>query len=112
MARKDFEEYYTKAYKQYKSMNETLKRVSEDVANNMTDFSFVEKLKEQIAPIKKNYETLTWIKYLLDRPNRKEKKKKFDKVEPYKSLDKKFSQEEIQKANEYILNELDKRFNK
>ena len=108
MARKDFDEYYTKAFKQLKSLDENLKRANQEALDGMCSFDFVERIKKTKAPIEENFKTLTWIKYLLDKPVKKEKRKQFDKVEPYKSLDKKYSQEEILKRNEQILKDMNK----
>ena len=108
MAKRDFDEYFKKAFNQLRELNETLKRANEEALNNMCDFDFVEKVKARKIAVEENFKTLSWIKYLIDMPNKKEKKKKFANVEPYKSLDKKYSQDEILKRNQQIIKELDK----
>lgn len=79
MARKHFDNYYNGICKQYFELNEVMKDLSEDVEKGMRTPEAVEQLKATIAPIQNNYKTLSYIKYLLDKPVRKEKVKKFNK---------------------------------
>lgn len=77
MARKDFDIYYRKIANQYFGLNETLKEMSKEVENELIDPSRLEQLKATILPVKNSYETLNYIRYLLDMPNKKSKKEAY-----------------------------------
>lgn len=77
MARKDFDEYFTKVSKQYMQLQETLQDISEEVSNGMFDGSRLEQVKQTIKPVKDCYEMLNYIRYLLDMPARKSKRPKY-----------------------------------
>lgn len=70
MAKKDFDEYFEQVAAQYEEMQENLKEIEkEDLPSEET----VEALKKLIEPLKNNYLTLSYVKFLLDKPVRKEK---------------------------------------
>ena len=79
MAKKDFDEYYNKIAKQYYSLNEVLTDLSKEVQDNMVEPERLEQLKKTIEPVKNSYQTLMYIKYLLDKPSKKQKRNKYDK---------------------------------
>lgn len=79
MARKHFDDYYNTICKQYFDLNEVMKDLSEDVENGMRTPEAVEQLKATIAPVQNNYKTLSYIKYLLDKPTRSRKVKSFNR---------------------------------
>lgn len=80
MARKHFDEYLTKVTKQYLELNETLKDLSIEVENQMIEPERLDQLKSTIAPVKQSFDTLLYIKYLLDKPTRKHKHERYDKM--------------------------------
>lgn len=77
MAKKHFEDYINTIYKQYLDLNEALQELSQEVENNLISPERLDQLKLTIAPIKNSYETLLYVKYLLDMPQRKEKQLKY-----------------------------------
>ena len=79
MAKKHFDDYYNSICKQYFELNEVMKDLSKDVENGMRTPEAVEQLKATITPIQNNYRTLSYIKYLLDKPTKPKKVKKFNK---------------------------------
>lgn len=79
MAKKDFDEYFRKISNQYFSLNKAMQELSEEVNNNMTDPKILESFNKTIEPIKTSYSTLLYIKYLLDKPTKTSKHKKFEK---------------------------------
>lgn len=79
MARKHFDDYYNAICKQYFELNEVMKDLSEDVDKGMRTPEAVEQLKATILPVQNNYKTLSYIKYLLDKPARESKVKRFNK---------------------------------
>lgn len=95
MSKIDFEEYYTKIGDQYHELVSTLKELEEYAINNPVDPVMIENMKKTIEPIKKSFQTTSYIKYLLDLPKRKSKIKKFEKQN--KKLLNKFNKEEEKK---------------
>ena len=79
MAKKDFDEYFVKIRNQYFSLNKAMQELSEEVNNNMTDPKILESFNKTIEPIKTSYSTLLYIKYLLDKPTKRDKHKKFER---------------------------------
>lgn len=79
MARKHFDDYYRVICKQYFDLNDVMKDLSEDVEKGMRTPEAVEQLKATIAPVQNNYRTLSYIKYLLDKPTRDRKVSGFNK---------------------------------
>ena len=103
MAKKDFDIYVKKIEAQYEDFKKVLEQVSKDAQAGMTDVNFVENLKQQIAPIKQNYERLMYIKYLLDKPAKK------DKVAAYKRrLMNEMKKLEARNSTEAVLDENEK----
>lgn len=80
MARKDFDEYYNKICEQYYQLQEVLKDLSEELSNGLVEPERVSQLKQTILPVENNYKTLGYIKYLLDKPTRKSKHKKYQQM--------------------------------
>ena len=79
MAKKDFDKYVLKMYAQLKELEDTLKQISQEANDNMTDLDYVDRLEQQIAPIKENYQRLMYIKFLLDQPTKKEKQENYNR---------------------------------
>ena len=80
MARKHFEEYLSTITKQYRDLQETLAEMSKEVNEGMIEPERIEQLKTTIAPVKNSFDTLLYIKYLLDKPVRPNKHKRYDKA--------------------------------
>ena len=78
MAKKDFDEYYNKIFKQYNDLQVTLEDMSKEVSNGMIEPERLEALKNTVAPVATSFQTLSYIKYLLDIPTRKTKRKRYD----------------------------------
>lgn len=78
MARKDFDDYYNKVTAQFQQLNKVFEDMNHEVEQGMVEPERVEQLKLTIEPIKNSYHTLTYIKYLLDKPSRKSKHKRYD----------------------------------
>ena len=113
MAKKHFDEYVLKIKAQYEEMQRNLDQVAKEAQDNQTDLDFIERLKQNIAPFKANYQRVMYIKSLLDQPNRKEKipafKKRLEKA--MKDLEKSNSTEAVLEENEVIINNIKTREN-
>ena len=79
MSIKHVNEYYKQICDQYKEMFEDIKDLEKEAETGLIEPERVERLKEQVAPIKQNYERWTYMMFLLHQPNRKEKIKKYQR---------------------------------
>lgn len=74
MAKHDFDDYYNKIFKQYNDLQVTLEDISKQVSEGMVEPERLEALKNTVTPVLNTFQTLSYIKYLLDKPNRKGKR--------------------------------------
>ena len=79
MAKKDFDKYFEQVCADYHEMVGSLKELEETCANKMVDSNVYDNLKEMIAPLKNNWMTLSYVKYLLDLPTKKQKRAGYNK---------------------------------
>lgn len=79
MAKKDIEEYYQQVCKDYTEMLSTLTDMEDAFNQNMVSEEQLNQVKKMIEPLKNNYMTLSWVMYLLYKPQRKERAKMFDR---------------------------------
>ena len=77
MSKKHFDEYYEKVCKDYKELLETLKDLEDECNRNLVSPDRLEQFKQTLQPVKLNYQTLSWIKFLLNKPNKKQKQEKY-----------------------------------
>ena len=77
MAKRHVEEYYNTVCNQWLAMQNELNDFAEEARKGLFPPERLEQIKETIQPIKTNYETLSYIMYLLNMPNRKEKESKY-----------------------------------
>lgn len=73
MAKKHVDEYYNQITNQYHEMLQDIKDFEQDCAKGLVEPERVERLKEQIAPIKQNWERWTFMMFLLNKPTRESK---------------------------------------
>ncbi len=96
MAVKDVKKYYLDVVKQYVELKQDLHDYETAVKNgNITEDRLTE-VKENINNIKENVDRIAYIVYLLERPNRKSKKKNYS--EQHSSLEKWFKQLGVDEA--------------
>ncbi len=79
MARKHFDSYFAQISNQYFQLNDALQELSKEVNEGMMEPERLEQLKATILPVKNSYETLNYIRYLLDKPTRKSKQARYDR---------------------------------
>lgn len=77
MSVKHVESYYKQICEQYKEMLEDIHDLEQESEKGLIEPERVDKLKEQIAPIKQNYERWCYMMFLLHTPNNKKKVKKY-----------------------------------
>ena len=105
MAVKHVKEYYEQVCEQYVQMNEELRDFQKEVENGLVEPERIDNLKALIEPLKNNYMTLSWIMYLLNKPQRESKERAYERRNRkfIESLDKKFNKEGILKQNEDVI---------
>lgn len=79
MSVKALELEYKKVSDQYHEMVKDIKDIEKDALEGLCDPELVDRLKNQIKPIKDNYEWWSYVMYVLHQPQRKEKHKKYAK---------------------------------
>lgn len=77
MARRDFDAYYNKIASQLFELDKVFKELAAEADAGMVEPERLEQVKKTIEPIKNSYQTLSYIKYLLDMPARKTKISRF-----------------------------------
>lgn len=105
MSVKHLREYYNDVEKQYREMVDNIHEFEEASMNNLISPEQVEAYKKSLEPIKNNYMTLSWIMYLLNKPNRKSKEDAYNRQTKkiVLNLDKNRSKEAVLKENDNIL---------
>lgn len=79
MSMKHIERYYKQICEQYQEMINDIKDVEKEAEQGLVEPELIDRLKEQVAPIKHNYERWSYMMFLLHQPNRKEKIKKYQR---------------------------------
>lgn len=79
MAIKAVEDYYQQICSDYKEMLDNLKDFEAEVEEGLVEPERLDRLKDQIAPIKANYERWTYMMFLLHQPQRKSKQANYKK---------------------------------
>ena len=79
MSIKDVREYYDQITADYTEMIKTLKEMEELAAQEVVNPDKVEELRKAVEPIKNNYMRISYIIFLLNMPNKKEKKERYKK---------------------------------
>ena len=79
MSVKAVEAEFQKVYEQYHEMLQDIKDMEQDALQGITPLDLVERLQEQIKPIKDNFEWWSYVMYLLHQPQKKEKHAAYQK---------------------------------
>lgn len=96
---KDVVEYYKQVTKNYNDMRGELEEAENLLKENSVAPEVVENLKQMVAPIKLNYETLSYFMFLLNKPAKKAKQ------ERYQSQNKKLVEASGNRTAQNVLNE-------
>lgn len=84
MAIKHVEEYYSKVKNDYEQMNNQLELFAQQAQDNLVSPDQLKLLQDTIKPVLENYHSISYFMYLLHKPNRDSKSKR------YASMNKKF----------------------
>lgn len=80
MSVKHVKKYYNQVTADYLEMKNDLQEMEDLMKTNQMSPEQVEQMKMIIAPVKQNYETLSYFMYLLNQPNKKEKLPTYKKL--------------------------------
>lgn len=88
MSVKHVKDYYLKITNDYHMMNETLKEMEKAITDDNLEIAKqnIPMIKQQVAQLKENYLRISYIMFLLNMPNKKEKRAKYVKRE-HKKID-------------------------
>lgn len=105
MSIKHVNAFYNQICNQYQEMLNDLKDIEKEVAEGIVEPERIDRLKDQIAPIKQNYERWAYMMFLLHQPNRAEKIKKYQRQNQklLKNLNKKNSLDSVIEENQTAL---------
>ena len=78
MAIKHIINYYNEICDQYKQMLDEIRDFEEEATKGLIEPERLDKIKEDIKPMKDNYERWSYMMYLLNLPTRKEKQKRYE----------------------------------
>lgn len=73
MSIKDLKKYYAQVEQQYFEMNQTAKELNEECAKGNVPQSMVDQAEAMTLPLRQNYERLSYVMYLLNKPNKQSK---------------------------------------
>ena len=77
MSVKAVRKYYDQICEQYHEMIELIHDLEKEAEQDLVEPERIERLKEQVAPIKQNYERWTYMMFLLNQPERNSKHEKY-----------------------------------
>jgi ribosome recycling factor len=108
MSVKHIKEYYEEVSAQYHELLNELKDFEKEAQEGMIEPERLDMIKENIKPLTNNYQTLSWIMFLLNKPNKKQKHKTYERQNQKRlnSLDKRFSKEGVINTNNDTLDRL------
>lgn len=102
MSVKAVKKYYDQICAQYTEMLQDIKDLEQEASEGLVEPERIDRLKEQIAPIKQNYERWAYMMFLLNEPQRKAKQAQYRRANKklLKSLDSKNSLDAVLQENE------------
>lgn len=77
MSLKDVNRYYKQICAQYNEMVDDIKELEQEAAQGLIEPERIDRLRDQVAPIKMNYERWAYMMFLLNQPTRKSKQSKY-----------------------------------
>lgn len=114
MSVKHIVQYFNQVAQQREDALKTIQEVDEMCANNVLSPERLEEIKNNvqlnIQPILENYMTLSYIMYLLNMPNKKEKQKKYVKQnrKQVESIPHKNTQDGVMEENNNAIKNIEK----
>lgn len=84
MSVKDVKECYAKVSQQYSDMLNEIRDFEQECERGLFEPERLDMIKESIQPLKDNYERWSYMMFLLNQPNRKQKVNKYKKQQQSK----------------------------
>lgn len=108
MSKKDFDEYYKILTKQKNEMLSDLKDFEEECEKGMIEPERLKTIEENMQPLLRNWERVTYISFLLNQPVRKTKIAKYKKQheKEIKKLNPDNNLDSVKKENEEVINSM------
>lgn len=108
MSKRHVDEYFNTIANQYQEMLQALKDMEEECANNLLDPDRLEQMKTLIEPLKENYMRISYIMFLLNRPDKESKLKEYEERNQklLSKIPKEAKLEAIQEENQKIIDEI------
>lgn len=78
MSKRHVDEYFNTIANQYHEMLQALHEIEEECSKGLMDPDRLEQIKTLIEPLKENYMRISYIMFLLNKPNREKKVKKYE----------------------------------
>lgn len=78
MSKKHFDLYFNEIAKQYSDMLDAIKDLETAVSQNLVSPEKLDNMQNIVKPMKENYMRLSYVMYLLNKPNRKKKQEKYE----------------------------------
>lgn len=105
MSKRDVDSYYKEVCEQYNQMIEEIHDFEKECEQGLIEPERLDKIKENIQPLKNNYMTLSYIMYLLNQPVRKSKKKAYERRSDalLKFIDNNCTKDGVLKQNKKVL---------
>lgn len=105
MSKKDFDRYFVQVANNYHEMMLELQDMEKEFREGVVSPKVYEQMVATIEPIKRNYQTLNYIDYLLNMPVKKAKKPAY-KNQHTKQLKECITTEQVTAENKQALDEL------
>lgn len=99
MAKRHVDEYFNVVSNQYADMLAALREMEEESSKGLLDPDRIEQMKIIIEPLKTNFMRISYIMYLLNKPNRERKSRRYE--EQNKRLLQKIGKEHTLEAVEF-----------
>lgn len=80
MAKKHVIQYFLEVQNQYLEMLDSVKELDRAAKEGLVEQERVDQMTQEIETLKANYERLSYIMLLLNKPNRKQKEKKEENI--------------------------------
>ena len=108
MSVKDVQNYYKEISKQYYDMLDEIKDFEQEAMNGMFEPERLDAIKQTIEPLKANYQRISYIIFLLNKPTRKEKEKSYIKRNKKLLAQIDNAKQEVEQENKQAINNLSK----
>lgn len=108
MAKKHVDEYFNIIANQYVDMLAAFRDIEEACQSGMLDPDRLENMKTLIEPLKENYMRISYIMYLLNMPNRENKRSRYESQNKklLNTIGKEHTLEAVEAENDEIIGQI------